>query len=69
MREEVEKKQFYFVTKMQPPTDDGMGMRGMAGMSGESSELGYDQFEFRTSRSFNNIFYSQKEYTSTNDGF
>lgn len=46
MKNEVDKSQFYFITKMESIDD--------------KSTLLYDQFEFVSTRSFDNIFFSQK---------
>eukprot|EP01126_Amoeba_proteus_P043441 TRINITY_DN4768_c0_g1_i1.p1 TRINITY_DN4768_c0_g1~~TRINITY_DN4768_c0_g1_i1.p1 ORF type:complete len:514 (-),score=106.70 TRINITY_DN4768_c0_g1_i1:200-1741(-) len=47
MKDEVDKSQFYFITKIETIE--------------EQSTLLYDQFEFVSTRSFNNIFFRQKQ--------
>lgn len=54
MQDDVSKNQYYFVTKMETPPGMGSG--------GGEEEVGYNEYVFRTNRTFNNIFYPLKEY-------
>lgn len=53
MKEEIEKNQFYFVTKMIKDPN--------AGDITSDLVLSYDEYHFRSSRAFGNIFYTQKK--------